>query len=182
MARRLDNCGNRTDFIRRCIRKEMEGETETPGQDIVPLLRFGEVYRADKVADITLPVFDIQVPAGFPVPLDSDERSQDIHLLEKLCPHPESCYMIRVQGESMIEAEIYSGDIVIVDKSNRNPTEHQVAVCERNGEYTLKSFRREGNSVFLVPANPAFEEILIQPEDDFSIWGTVTYVIHEPRL
>ena len=174
LADLLDRCENRTEFIRSCI-------VQSASEQGFPLHRYGEVYSADEVADITLPVFDIRVPAGFPVPLDNDERSQDIHLLDLLCPHPESSYLIRVEGESMIEADIHSGDIVIVDKSNRNPTEQQVAVCEYNGDYTLKRFRRDGEGGWLVPANPDFPEIRILPEDDFSIWGTVTYVIHKPK-
>lgn len=174
LAKVLNSCDNRTDFIRGCIMKSLP-------EDGNPLCRFGEVYRADKVADLVLPVFDIRVPAGFPVPLDSDERSQDIHILEKLCPHPESCYLINVSGDSMIGADIYDGDIAIVDKSKRNPTEHEVAVCEYNGEYTLKRFRRDGDIGWLVPANPAYPEIRITPDDNFSVWGTVTYVIHKPK-
>lgn len=174
MAQLLKNCGNRTEFIHSCIQRSM-------ADDAFVLRRLGDVYPADKVEDGVLPQFDIRVQAGFPVPLDNDERSQDIHLLDLLCPHPESSYLIRVEGDSMIDADIHGGDIVIVDKSNRNPTEQQVAVCEYNGEYTLKRFRREGEIGWLVPANPAFPEIRISPDDSFCIWGTVTYVIHKPK-
>ncbi|MBQ5721914.1 MAG: LexA family transcriptional regulator, partial [Bacteroidaceae bacterium] len=97
-----------------------------------------------------------------------------------LCPHPESSYLIRVEGHSMKDAGIRSGDIVIVDKSNRNPTEKQVAVCEFNGEYTLKHFVMRDGVGFLVPANPDFPEIRVTAEDEFRIWGTVTYIIHKP--
>ena len=81
----------------------------------------------------------------------------------------------------MIDAHIYSGDIVIVDKSNRNPTESEVAVCEFNGEYTLKHFVRREGLGWLVPANPDFPEIPVTPDDEFRIWGTVTYIIHKPK-
>ena len=80
----------------------------------------------------------------------------------------------------MIEANIHDGDMVIVDKSNRNPSEHEVAVCEFNGDYTLKRFVKRGNEGWLVPANPDFPEIRVTEDDDFSIWGTVTFVIHRP--
>ena len=88
---------------------------------------------------------------------------------------------IRVEGYSMIDAGIHSGDIVIVDKSNRNPTESQVAVCEFNGDYTLKRFVKRDGFGWLIPANPDFPEIKVTPDDRFSIWGTVTYIIHKPR-
>ena len=81
----------------------------------------------------------------------------------------------------MIDADIHSGDILIVDKSNRNPSPRDVAMCELNGEYTLKRFVKEDGQGWLVPANPDYPRIKITPEDEFSIWGTVTYIIHRPR-
>ena len=131
--------------------------------------------------DISLPYFDVGIVAGFPLPLDNDERAQDIGLLKMLCPNSEASYLIRVDGNSMIDAGIYSGDIVIVDKSNRNPDETQVAVCELNGEYTLKRFVKRGEEGWLIPANPKYPKIKVTEDDDFCIWGTVTYIIHKPR-
>ncbi len=81
----------------------------------------------------------------------------------------------------MVGAGIYDGDIIIVDKSNRNPTEQEIAVCELNGEYTVKRVVRKEGKGWLMPANPDYPEIEIKPGDDFSVWGTVTYVIHKPR-
>lgn len=81
----------------------------------------------------------------------------------------------------MIEADIHSGDILIVDKSKRNPSESEVAVCELNGEYTIKRFVKRDGCGWLVPANPKFPEIKITEQDTFNIWGTVTYIIHKPR-
>ena len=176
MAEYIDAQGNKTDFIKECIAKEMAS-----GSGLEGIGKFGDVFSAERVWDISLPYFDMGIVAGFPVPLDNDEKSQDIELLKMLCPHPESCYLIRVDGYSMIDAGIDSGDIVIVDKSNRNPGESQVAVCEYNGEYTLKRFVRRGGVGWMVPANPDFPEIEITSEDRFSIWGTVTYVIHKPH-
>ena len=143
--------------------------------------RIGDVIPAGKVAHVNIPFFDIRVVAGFPVPLDNDEKSQDIDLIRMLCPHPEASYLIRVNGDSMIDAGVFSGDIVIVDKSNRNPSPREIAMCELNGEYTLKHFRMEDGQGWLVPANPDYPRIRISPEDDFSVWGTVTFIIHKPR-
>ena len=143
--------------------------------------RIGDVIPAGKVAHVNIPFFDIRVVAGFPVPLDNDEKSQDIDLIRMLCPHPEASYLIRVNGDSMIDAGVFSGDIIIVDKSNRNPSPREIAMCELNGEYTLKHFRMEDGQGWLVPANPDYPRIRISPEDDFSVWGTVTFIIHKPR-
>ena len=145
------------------------------------LEKLGEVYPVAQLGDMRLPFFDVDIVAGFPIPLDNDEKGQDIELLRMLCPNPEASYLIRVQGNSMIDAGIYDGDIIIVDKSNRNPSPTEVAVCELNGEYTLKRFEKRGEEGWLVPANPSYPEIRVTEEDSFSIWGTVTYIIHKPR-
>lgn len=174
LADRLDQMDNRTEFIRKTLSKAVKEQENTP--DIMD-----EIIPAQRVSSMTLPFFDVRVVAGFPVPLDNDERSQDIDVLTMLCPHPEASYLIRVNGDSMIDAGILSGDIVIVDKSNRNPTPKEIAVCELNGEYTLKHFVKEGDQGWLVPANPDYPRFKISPEDDFSVWGTVTYIIHKAR-
>lgn len=132
-------------------------------------------------AEADLPYFDLEIRAGFPVPLDNDEKSQVIDLVRLLCPHPEASYLIRVAGDSMRDAGISDGDLIIVDKSRRNPSPSEVAVCELNGEYTLKRFERRGGEGWLVPANPDYPEFRINPGDSFSIWGTVAYVIHKPH-
>ena len=174
MAAYIDAQENKTDLFKSCIARTMV-------EDDSNLENFGSVYPATRVKDLKLPFFDIGIVAGFPIPLDNDEKSQDIEVLKMLCPYPESSYLIRVEGDSMIDAGIESGDIVIVDKSNRNPSESEVAVCEFNGEYTLKRFVKRNGCGWLVPANPDYPEIKVTPDDSFSIWGTVTYIIHKPR-
>ena len=193
MAEYIDAQDNKTDFIKECIIRQMEvaksrQEDEALRQlgEVMPtsrinLEKLGTVYSATQIKEMNLPYFDIGIVAGFPIPLDNDEKAQDIELLKMLCPNPESCYLIRVEGYSMIDAGIHSGDIVIVDKSNRNPSESQVAVCEFNGDYTLKRFVKRDGFGWLIPANPDFPEIKVTPDDRFSIWGTVTYIIHKPR-
>ena len=174
LATIVDQQDNKTEYIKKCIIKSINNEK-------YGLTQLGEIFPATNIRKLTLPFFDIKIVAGFPIPLDNDEKAQDIELLSMLCPHPESSYLIRVKGDSMIDAGIESGDIVIVDKSNREPSESQVAVCEFNGEYTLKRFIRRGEMGYLVPANPDYPEIPITENDSFSIWGTVTYIIHKPR-
>ena len=170
MADRLDAQPCRTDFIRDSIQSAFDSRDRVLGDAAVP---------ASKVAPLSLPFFDQRVVAGFPVPLDNDEKSQDIDILRMLCPHPEASYLIRVKGDSMIEAGLHSGDIVIVDKSNREPSAREIAVCELNGEYTLKHFVMEDGLAWLVPANSDFPRIQITPGDTFRVWGTVTYIIHK---
>ena len=174
LAEQLEGMENRTEFIRQALAWAVRERGHHPGFP-------GHAVPAGSVRPLSLPYYDFSVVAGFPVPLDNDERSQDIDILSMLCPHPEASYLIRVSGDSMIDAGVLSGDIVIVDKSNRNPGPHQIAMCELNGEYTLKHFVLEQGQGWLVPANPEYPRIRISPEDDFSVWGTVTYIIHKAR-
>lgn len=182
MARRIDAQPGRTEFIRRSIEHElraMDSATEKAAAAIPDGM--GQVIPASRIKPLHVPYFDVRVVAGFPIPLDNDERSQDIDMLRLLCPHPEASYLIRVDGDSMTDAGVMSGDIVIVDKSRRDPGPHEIAVCELNGEYTLKHFIEDGGQGWLVPANPAYPRIPVTEGDDFSIWGTVTYIIHKAR-
>lgn len=174
MARRLAGMENRTEFIRKSIFRSFAQQDEA-------LADKAQVIPARRLVRRTLPYFDARVTAGFPVPLDNDERSQDIDILAMLCPHPEASYLIRVVGDSMMDAGLLSGDIVIVDKSRRNPSPKEIAMCEYNGEYTMKHVVREGGKGWLVPANPAYPRFEITEGDDFSVWGTVTYIIHKAR-
>lgn len=174
MARKIDAQENKTEFIKYSIESALRAKEKA-------LSSLGTVIRPGRLKPLTLPYFDQRVVAGFPVPLDSDERSQDIDMLRLLCPHPEATYLIRVSGDSMIDAGIFNGDIVIVDKSNRNPSPREVAVCELNGEFTLKRFVEEDGCGWLVPANPDYPKWKITENDQFSIWGTVTYIIHQAR-
>lgn len=174
LAERLGQMENRTEFINASLSRSLDG---TEG-----LSRIGRVTKATGVVPMHLPYFDLKVTAGFPIPLDNDEKSQNIELLRMLCPHPEASYLIKVKGDSMIDAGVMSGDIIIVDKSNRDPSPNEIAVCEINGDYTLKRFVREGGTGWLVPANPAYSRREITSEDEFRIWGTVTYIIHKARV
>ena len=174
LAEQLEGMENRTEFIRQALAWAVRERGHHPGFP-------GHAVPAGSVRPLSLPYYDFSVVAGFPVPLDNDERSQDIDILSMLCPHPEASYLIRVSGNSMIDAGVLSGDIVIVDKSNRNPTPHEIAMCELNGEYTLKHFILDEGQGWLVPANPEYPKIRITPDDDFSVWGTVTYIIHKAR-
>lgn len=178
LAAAIDSQANKTEFIRNAVKDALKNSLETESWALESI---GNAVPASRIGSLKIPAFDVSVAAGFPVSLDNDERAQDIELLSMLCPHPEASYLIRVRGDSMIDAGIYSGDIVIVDKSNRHPSPREIAVCELNGEYTLKRFEDSSDGGWLVPANPKYPKIRITQDDEFSVWGTVTYIIHKAR-
>ena len=177
MAHLIEAQPNKTEFLTNCVRLSMRSAQREPN-----LSKLGTVYEVGENESYPLPYFEVKVVAGFRVPLDNDEKAQAIDLIRMLCPHPLSSYLIRVDGDSMIDADIHSGDILIIDKSERNPSDRQAALCELNGEYTIKFVRRKGDQLWLIPANPNYPEIPVQEGDSFNVWGVVTYTIHKPRV
>lgn len=175
----IDRQENKTEFIKNCISTAMRMHNDMSNE--MRISELGDVFPANKVKPVHIPFFDMKVVAGFPIPMNTDELAQDIELLQMLCPHPDSSYLIRVQGDSMIEADVHDSDILIVDKSLREPTECQIAVCELNGEYTVKHVVRDKDGLWLVPANPNYPRIKVSECDDFSVWGVVTYIIHKSK-
>jgi DNA polymerase V len=127
-----------------------------------------------------LDLFLSPVPAGFPSPA-SDYIDKSIDLNEILIKNKVATFLVRALGDSMIEAGIFSGDILIVDKSI-TPANKNIVVAILNGEFTVKRFIKNGNKIFLKPENKKYKDIEISGEDEFKIWGVVTFVIHNPNL
>lgn len=116
-----------------------------------------------------------EVRAGFPSPAD-DEPSEKLDLIKFLVRHPASTFFFRVGGTSMVEAEMDEGDIIIVDRSIE-PYNGCSAVCFIDGEFTVKRIERHSDHTMLIAANPKFPSIRITADNEFAIWGVVTYVI-----
>ena len=77
----------------------------------------------------------------------------------------------------MVDAGINDGDILVIDKSI-SPTDGKKAVCYIDGEFTIKTLNVTKNGIFLMPANPEYKPIKVTDENDFVVWGIVTFVIH----
>lgn len=125
---------------------------------------------------LSLPLFASRVPAGTPVPAD-DLRERDIDLNQHLVRHPESTFLVTVKGDSMIDAGINDGDLLVVDHAVE-PRPGKVVVAVLNGELTVKRLFKSAQQVLLVPENPAYQPIEIHEGASFFIWGVVTNVIH----
>ncbi|MFZ0566275.1 MAG: translesion error-prone DNA polymerase V autoproteolytic subunit [Chlamydiales bacterium] len=123
-----------------------------------------------------LPFFEVGIAAGFPSPADDYlERQLDLH--ELLVEHPAATFFVRVEGDSMIEAGLQSGDILIVDRSLK-PRNGKIVVALLNGEFTVKRLKIEDQKLYLLPENPRYQPIEVAEDSDFQVWGVVTYVIH----
>jgi DNA polymerase V len=128
---------------------------------------------------LKFPFYESRVPAGFPSPADDYlERQLDLH--ELLVEHPEATFFVRVEGDSMVGAGMYSGDILIVDRSLK-AGHGKIIVALLNGEFTVKRLLAKGKKVYLAAENPRYAPLEITEESDFQVWGVVTYVIHRAR-
>ena len=124
---------------------------------------------------IRIPLYLTPIQAGFPSPAD-DHIELPLDLNEYLIVNPSSTFCVCVEGNSMLEANIHPGDILVVDRSK--PARHgKVVVAVVNGEFTVKRLSITEKGTFLMPEHPAYEPILIGPDMDVQIWGVVTYTI-----
>ena len=117
------------------------------------------------------------VKSGFPSP--AEEYRERLDLVKLLVKHKASTFFFRVNGVSMVDAAMDEGDIIIVDRAI-DPYNNCKAVCFIDGEYTVKRVEISAGSARLMPANEnstAYKPIEITPENNFIIWGVVTYTI-----
>ena len=115
------------------------------------------------------------IKAGFPSPAE-DFLDTAIDLNIELIRNPVSTFFSRVSGHSMQDMGINDGDLLIIDKS-LPPENNKVAVCYLDGEFTLKKIKIEKDCCWLIPANKDFQPVKVTAENDFIVWGIVTYVI-----
>jgi DNA polymerase V len=118
-----------------------------------------------------LPLDGGKVSAGFPSPAaDYEDKCLDIN--DYLVRNPVSTFFFAVQGESMQGAEIFDGDILVVDKSIR-PRHGHIVVAFVNGERLVKRLYRKAERVALVAENPAYPPLEIREDMELEVWGVV---------
>lgn len=121
-------------------------------------------------------LYDDRVQAGFPSPaFDSPYESLDV--AKYLIPNPAATFFIRVSGESMRDAGIFPGDVLIVDRS-LTPSNGDVVVAAVEGEFTVKRLFKTNQRVELRPENRRYKPIVITEDSDLIVWGVVRKVIH----
>ena len=123
-----------------------------------------------------IPFYSDPVRAGFPSPAqDYIERTLD---LNELCiRHPTATFFVRVEGDSMIDAGIYDGDVLVVDRAI--DAEHgDIVVAALGHEFTVKQLATQPQ-LQLLPRNPAYQPITLTEGDELNIFGVVTNVIRQ---
>ncbi|MGM9809746.1 MAG: LexA family protein [Paludibacteraceae bacterium] len=138
--------------------------------------RITSLTQADQEA--LLLEFVQEIHAGFPSPA-ADHAGERIDLVRELSSHPETTFYARVSGDSMHDAGMFDGDIIVIDKS-LEPHNGDIIIAAVDGEFTVKEFRRDEDNKggWLIPHNPAFQPIRVTAENNFSVWGVVTHCIH----
>ncbi|OGI75997.1 repressor LexA [Candidatus Nomurabacteria bacterium RIFCSPHIGHO2_02_FULL_42_19] len=130
---------------------------------LVPTDSFGEV-----------PMLGL-VTAGLPATVD-EELADTVSLDEMLVGKKEFTYMLEVDGDSMIDAHIEKGDMVLVERCN-TARDRQIVIAEVDGEYTMKYFRKQGSKAWLEPANENYKPIY--PEHSLNVIAVLKAVIRK---
>lgn len=119
------------------------------------------------------------IKAGFPSPAD-DYQHDSLDFNRDLIRHPEATFYGKVEGDSMIDAGIFDGDIAVIDRAVE-PANGDVVVAYLDKEYTIKFLdltHKDEGYIELVPANENFRPIKIDELDNFEVWGVVVWTIH----
>jgi len=112
------------------------------------------------------------------VPVEPDQNAEGFDLNEQLVRNKPATFFMRVNSDAMTGAGIHNGDVIIVDRSL--PAKNgKVVVAVLNGEMLVRRYERSFNKIRLVPETAKLATIEVDPYTEFSIWGVVTYVIHE---
>lgn len=139
-------------------------------------MKISSIHSFNKGEKIDFPLFTTPISAGFPSPAEN-HVDRKIDLNEELIKHPAATFFVRVEGDSMQDAGILSGDILIVDRSIQ-AKDGKIIVAVVNGEFTVKKIKKIKDKYFLVPENKKYSRTEITKEMDFSIWGVVLHAIH----
>lgn len=138
-----------------------------------------DIYKQEQGGKLDLPYADGGVHAGFPSPAQ-DYIEKCIDLNKELVKHPATTFYAKVVGNSMIGDDINDGDILVIDRSIE-PYNNSVVVCYVDGDFTLKRIRKDKNSVMLMPSNDKYKPIVVTEDNDFVVWGVVTYIIKKVK-
>tara|TARA_R110001583_G_scaffold122337_1_gene273626 strand:- start:9180 stop:9629 length:450 start_codon:yes stop_codon:yes gene_type:complete len=133
------------------------------------------IYSPEKTQLKERPIVNEDISAGFPSPAE-DFKEIRISLDKELIKNEEATFYARVRGNSMIDANIEDGDLLVIDRSieTRNG---KIAVCMIDGEFTIKRLKVEKNCMYLMPENKNYKPIKVTEENELIVWGIVTYVI-----
>ena len=124
----------------------------------------------------TFPLYSSKVSAGFPSPAD-DNLEKSLDLNSYLIKRPAATFIVRVNGDSMINAGINDNDILVVDRSIK-PSHGKVIIAVLDGQMTVKRLYKRSGKIILMPENDLYKPIEIEDHMNMEIWGVVTSSVH----
>ena len=133
------------------------------------------VKPSSALLELKIPFYQSGICAGFPSPAD-DFLDLSIDLNKEYIRDKEATFYGRVSGDSMINAGLHNGDLLIIDKSIE-PKSGNIAVCWIDGDYTVKRIKITKDTIWLIAENDKYKPIKVTKENDFLIWGIVTTII-----
>lgn len=136
---------------------------------------FFEFYVPDYSTDLEIPFFDLGISAGFPSPAQ-DFTELRINLNKQFIKNQDTTFILKVKGHSMKNIGIFDDDFIIVDKS-LEPQNGKIAVCQIDGEFTIKRIKIERKVVWLIAENEEYAPIKVTAENELIIWGIVIHSI-----
>ena len=126
--------------------------------------------------NFTAPLLGVNIPAGFPSPAD-DYIEDRINLNDYIVTHPSATFYYRAEGNSMIDAGIFDGDLLVVDNS-LTPQNNDIVVAIIDGERTLKQIKIANGKICLSPKNINYKPIEITDSMNITVCGVLVCNIH----
>lgn len=136
-------------------------------------ITISEVKPEEKTSGLQF--FEGRIQAGFPSPAQG-EYADTIDLNRALITNPAATFCARVIGNSMVDAGINEGDLLIIDRSI-TPHDGCIAVCFIDGDFTVKRLAVRDDGVYLQPANASYPEMKVFEGSDFQVWGVVSHIV-----
>ena len=124
-------------------------------------------------------ISNASVAAGFPSPA-ADYAEERINLNDVLIKHPQSTFVVRTEGDSMLNAFIPPRALLVVDKSV-TPQNGDIVVAVLNGEFTVKYLKKNDFKCWLLPANRKYPDIQVTSEMGMMVWGVVIRILIDPK-
>ena len=128
---------------------------------------------------LILPVAGDCVRAGFPSPAE-DFQVERLDLTSILVSHPQATFFLRLRGDSMHDAGLFDGDLLVVNRALK-PVNGDVVIAVVDGEFTCKTLWLKFGRMKLVAANPTYPEIVPKEGQTIEVWGVVTASIKRFR-
>lgn len=139
-----------------------------------------EIFNSTNKGTKNFTPHDVHRANETPLSTPADEYMEGgIDLNEQLIKNKPATFFFRMNGDSMNGAGIFSGDVLIVDRSITN-VNGKVVIAVLNGEMLVRRLDKTLNKIRLIPETTRLAVIDVDPFAEFAVWGVVTYVVHAP--